>query len=241
MAICIATLEAMAAAGATVDVVIAAVKAQVSAESTRIEERRRKDAERQKKSRASRRIHVTPRDTADADQPAASSTPRAPQDDVLASSSLRSENESASEQKEKSPRTPLKEKHHTQGTLGLNIEGREDITGDARARGRRAYRLPPDWSPSLDDLRFARELLPAATVQLEVEKFRDHWHASNGPPKRDWSAAWRTWCRNAVDFNQRRNGNGHGYPRKGSGPHSHAANIAVELAGGAAGAYFDDG
>lgn len=62
-------LRAMQAAGASIDVIIAAVEADVAIEKERIAEKRQKDAERQQKSRInrklSRNVTVTPRDTCD--------------------------------------------------------------------------------------------------------------------------------------------------------------------------------
>ena len=65
-----------------------------------------------------------------------------------------------------------------------------------------ATRLAENWQPSEDDLAFARTLLPADHILAEADKFRDHWIQSNQPTavKRDWSAAWRTWCRKAVEY-----------------------------------------
>lgn len=58
-------LRALQANGATVDMIIAAVEADALAERERLNLRRSKDAQRQRKSRASRRVTVTPSDNAD--------------------------------------------------------------------------------------------------------------------------------------------------------------------------------
>ncbi|HHH46715.1 MAG TPA: hypothetical protein ENK53_06880 [Thiotrichales bacterium] len=63
-------------------------------------------------------------------------------------------------------------------------------------------RLPPDWQPSEDGLRFAASVgLPPDRVRLEAERFRDYWIAQTGARarKRDWAATWRNWCRKAAD------------------------------------------
>lgn len=77
-------------------------------------------------------------------------------------------------------------------------------------------RLPADWQPDPNDLAFADSVLPADRVRIEIEKFRDYWHAANGPPavKRDWAAAWRNWCRKAAEMPVRR-GPQHGHNRGG--------------------------
>ncbi|WP_253278599.1 YdaU family protein [Pseudomonas thivervalensis] len=44
-----------------------------------------------------------------------------------------------------------------------------------------------------------RPELGAAGIDLEADKFRDHWHAATGAKatKADWLATWRNWVRNA--------------------------------------------
>ena len=59
-------LDALLAAGATAEMIVAAVKADAAQEENKILERRAKDAERQRKSRASRNVTVTPCDRRDA-------------------------------------------------------------------------------------------------------------------------------------------------------------------------------
>ncbi len=66
----------------------------------------------------------------------------------------------------------------------------------------RGSRLPPDWQPSEDDLRFAAGLgLTPPEIRIETEKFRDYWAAQTGQRARkcDWRATWRNWCRKAAD------------------------------------------
>ena len=66
----------------------------------------------------------------------------------------------------------------------------------------RGSRLPPDWQPSEDDLRFAASLgMSPAEIRIEADRFRDYWAAQTGQRARkaDWRATWRNWCRKAVD------------------------------------------
>lgn len=58
------------------------------------------------------------------------------------------------------------------------------------------WTLPEAWRKWALD---ARAELGAAGVDLESEKFRDHWHAATGAKatKADWLATWRNWIRNA--------------------------------------------
>lgn len=81
----------------------------------------------------------------------------------------------------------------------------------------RGTRLPPDWKPSAADVEFALSLLQEDAVDVEVEKFRDHWHASSSrnAVKMKWDAAWRNWCRKAVEINSR--GGNHAVDRRGGG------------------------
>ena len=46
---------------------------------------------------------------------------------------------------------------------------------------------------------FAADLLPF--WESEIDKFRDYWIAKAGDnaTKKDWSATWRNWCRNAHE------------------------------------------
>lgn len=85
------------------------------------------------------------------------------------------------------------------------IDSQEERLSVTRARARTGMRLPENWTPTEADLSFAGTILPNQQILMEIERFRDHWRAANGPPsvKRDWSAAWRNWCRKAVEFGAR--------------------------------------
>lgn len=56
--------------------------------------------------------------------------------------------------------------------------------------------VPPDWIPDANGLAYARD---RGVTQAEVPKFRNY-HTGKGSLMADWSAAWRTWCDNAVSF-----------------------------------------
>jgi len=66
-----------------------------------------------------------------------------------------------------------------------------------------AHRLPADWAPTSADIQYAQNL--GLTASAVLEAFADYWKAASGAHarKHDWSAAWRTWCRNSHD---RKNG-----------------------------------
>lgn len=81
-----------------------------------------------------------------------------------------------------------------------------DVQGGREGKGRegssdasKGTRLPADWKPTADELRWAVDARPDVQVNLEVEKFRDYWHGVTGAKatKRDWPATWRNWIRNA--------------------------------------------
>lgn len=65
-----------------------------------------------------------------------------------------------------------------------------------------AARLPENWRPSEADVCFAqREGLGSSRIQREADKFRDYWiqQPDAKARKKDWSATWRNWIRNAAD------------------------------------------
>jgi hypothetical protein len=112
--------------------------------------------------------------------------------------------------KERSP-TPPKEKqtnHSLPSVSNAEVAKETEAARSSKRANGRGHRLPADWALSDDDREFAATVLPAQRVRSEADKFRDYWHAANGPPsvKRDWSAAWRNWCRKAAENNGRWNG-----------------------------------
>lgn len=67
----------------------------------------------------------------------------------------------------------------------------------------RAVRLPPDWRPTDDQVEWTGRERPDVDVAVEIEKFRDYWHAKAGKDARkvDWAATWRNWIRNSRGAN----------------------------------------
>lgn len=93
------------------------------------------------------------------------------------------------------------------GTLSLVPTSQPNPEASVRraaAKERRGSRLPADWSPTSADIAYA--IREHEFSQREIDRlgeaFRDHWHAATGQKavKLDWSAAWRTWCRNERTF-----------------------------------------
>lgn len=77
---------------------------------------------------------------------------------------------------------------------GKEGELRVDTT---RARSPSGSRLPDGWSPTEEDLSWARQERPGVDLRSETEAFRDYWKAKAGKDgvKLDWSATWRNWIR----------------------------------------------
>lgn len=65
--------------------------------------------------------------------------------------------------------------------------------------GNKAKQLPNDWEPSPDFANECAKKFPLLDIKAEAEGFVDH-HAAKGSTFKDFNAAFRTWCRNAVKF-----------------------------------------
>lgn len=83
---------------------------------------------------------------------------------------------------------------------------RDSIGTSAPKPPRKARRGIPDGFPFEDDLAWARELWSGRGradlvdgIADQAAQFRDH-HQQHGKLMLDWSAAWRTWARNALKF-----------------------------------------
>lgn len=70
---------------------------------------------------------------------------------------------------------------------------------DASLRSNRGTRLPNDWSPTGEQLAFARGLGVDGLEQ--GDRFRDYWIAQPGQKgvKLDWNGTWRNWIRRAAE------------------------------------------
>lgn len=77
-------------------------------------------------------------------------------------------------------------------------QGQGHRQGEEKSRGARATRLPADWSPSPDQIRFCQLERPDLEVSQTALRFRDYWIAQAGQKgvKADWDATWRNWVRN---------------------------------------------
>lgn len=86
-----------------------------------------------------------------------------------------------------------------------------DVAGGARRAARTKATSAPDLFPLTDDLRdWGREHCPhVADPIAETRQFLDH-HRAKGSTFKDWTAAWRTWMRNAEKFAVERGARGPG-------------------------------
>lgn len=113
------------------------------------------------------------------------------------------------------------------------FEGKGSQQGPASAQAEQQAPKPPrarpaprfrgiaaDWHPDAAGLTYAAQR--GVNVSVEVEKFVDH-HLQKGSPIADAAAAWRTWCRNHVDWARDR--------RSGPSPASLAAGNGGGLLG----------
>lgn len=64
---------------------------------------------------------------------------------------------------------------------------------------KKAQQLPSDWEPSEKFADECNQKFPTLVIANEVEAFIDY-HTANGSKFKDFNAAFRTWCRNAVKF-----------------------------------------
>lgn len=82
--------------------------------------------------------------------------------------------------------------------------------GKSRADARTTLRL--DWQLTVANIDYAKENgFELVTAQVIAAAFSD-FHRSRGNRMADWDAAWRTWVRNEVKFNNRRPGGGNDRP-----------------------------
>jgi len=74
------------------------------------------------------------------------------------------------------------------------------VPSQSPEKSKRGTRLPTDWNPSTELLRWAASKRPDLIVLEQVEAFKDYWASVPGSKgvKLDWDATWRSWIRNAY-------------------------------------------
>lgn len=83
--------------------------------------------------------------------------------------------------------------------------GAKALVAEKPATTKKGTRIAVDWTPSETDLAYAAMEAPGIDAKREAERFRDYWlgQPSAKATSPDWSARWRTWIRNAVEFSAR--------------------------------------
>jgi hypothetical protein len=156
---------------------ILAENEQADAERRRVDdERKRKDDERKERERERARIR----------REKAADNPRT---GTGQSADANTDNPpTGSPDKETSP-APPKENNPSSSLRSANKKKETDA---------RASRIPDGFQPDLSEA--IRLGLSPADAEREAANFIDYWHQANGRTavKRDWRAAWRVWCRKAV-------------------------------------------
>ena len=64
---------------------------------------------------------------------------------------------------------------------------------------KKATRMPADWQPSPELQDTFSQKWPSLSFFAELEAFEDY-HTAKGSTFKDWDAAFRSWCRNAVKW-----------------------------------------
>jgi hypothetical protein len=185
MTISAAVLDAMLAAGASAEVIAAAVKVDIAENEARLERKRIGNAERQ------RRFRVAHSNASNA---------------LHGVSNALSRVTPPSLETKVPPTPPLK-------TQSLSPKETPSIEGGKKNPKTRS-RIVPGWAPNEANLEYAGKLgLLETDIRRETEKFRDH-HLKTGTAFFDWNAAWRTWCQRVHEFALKPPPNGTGPPRK---------------------------
>lgn len=82
------------------------------------------------------------------------------------------------------------------GDRGPSPQGQR--TAQSRGRGRGAMTpIPPDWSPTLDDLALAMQQ-GHPDPSAATDRFRNH-HLGKGTKAADWGALWRNWVAEDIE------------------------------------------
>lgn len=167
-----AIARAMLEAGCTAEQIVQAIERLCADGDEAARIRREKAAERQRKSRLSRSVTVTSRDTCDVTEPA----PRAR---VVISN------------------PPTEDSYIKNPPSGVK-KGRDLAVAPAKG-SRIADGWEPD--PEGFDFAVATLGSPQA-ARLEADKFRDYWCAIPGARgvKLDWGATWKNWVRKSVEM-----------------------------------------
>lgn len=186
-------LDALLAAGATAEMIVAAIKAENARDAEKLAARRAKDAARQRKHRGHAMSRVTRRDIRGQDVTARDPLPPVP---------------------------PSPPPHHPTTPSPLPPSPGFLVDADAppqpppeKADGSKATRLEA-WLKTQDEAQLgaawgewamAEEGMEQDEINRELAKFCDFWKAKGGAAgrKADWFATWRNWCRNRDNYQRK--------------------------------------
>jgi hypothetical protein len=67
---------------------------------------------------------------------------------------------------------------------------------EERQKKPRATRLPSDWTPSEDQIKYCRDNRPDLNPLWVADNFRNYWVSKpTGATKLDWNLTWQSWVR----------------------------------------------
>ncbi|HEY3924383.1 MAG TPA: hypothetical protein VGL75_07460 [Acidothermaceae bacterium] len=78
----------------------------------------------------------------------------------------------------------------------------EHVAGSMVGRRKRGTTLPDDFAVTDGMRAWAATEIPLVDADSQTAKFRD-FHTAKGSTFKDWTAAWRTWMRNAQSYAER--------------------------------------
>lgn len=101
---------------------------------------------------------------------------------------------------DETPRVSTRRDASARVNSGIDPQVGREGKGKEGKDSSRGTRLPKDWQPTSDELRWAKDARPDIDTTAEVERFRDYWIAQPGAKgvKLDWTATWRNWIRNSF-------------------------------------------
>lgn len=181
-------LRAMLAAGATAEMIVAAVEADFDAEEKKKAVKRAQDAERQRKKRSTDASRGVTR---------AERTKKESRKDAGLGSGDESHKGAKDGPEKEGPPHPLKK------TITPPNEAKASLPPErVLPKATRGARLPQDWHP--DEALWAwaqdRLALTPEVLRFETGAFRDHFWGAPGQKgvKLDWNRTWKNWMREAV-------------------------------------------
>lgn len=180
MSIITSVVEALVMAGATPEMILAAVRAFEDQKEIKEDNRRAKDAERQRRHRASRDVTVTECDNLSPLSP--------PLDGGLSFS----------------PAPLILSNLNPPLNPPALVSGRDsqEIAPQKREKANRGTRLHIDWDLPDDWGEWAeKQGMTRDSIIRECDKFKDFWIAKTGPnaTKAHWEATWRNWIRKHLE------------------------------------------